>query len=271
MRKMMVTGSDLDESKKAVQLAEDYPGLCYATVGVHPCSTQDFDKFPGGPEKFSQELRKLALDAKANGHAVAFGEIGLDWDRLFLSPKDTQLKYFEVQLDIAIEVQLPLFLHMRNCNEEFTALIKPRLERLPKRGLVHSFTGTIEEMRSLLDLGFDIGINGCSMKTEENLAVIKEIPLDRIQIETDGPWCEIRPSHASSQYLKDGPSMPKAVKKEKWQKGMMIKGRNEPVAIPLVAHVIAKVKDVPVEEVCAAAWKNSVAMFGLGETVPEAK
>lgn len=183
-----------------------------------------------------------------------------------MSPKETQLKYFEAQLDLAIEIQLPLFLHMRSCNDEFTALMKPRLDRLPKRGLVHSFTGTAEEMKSLIDLGFDIGVNGCSMKTEENLAVIKELPLKHLQIETDGPWCEIRPSHASAQYLKDAPPVPKAVKKEKWQKGMMVKGRNEPATIPLVAHVIAKIKDVSVEEVCEAAWNNSIKMFGLGET-----
>lgn len=240
-------------------------GTCFATVGVHPCSTQDFDNYQGGAEKFLRDLRQLALDAKASGEAVAFGEIGLDWDRLFLSPKETQLKYFEVQLDLAIELQLPLFLHMRSCNDEFTALVRPRLEMLPKRGLVHSFTGTAEEVKSLVDLGFDIGINGCSLKTEENLAVVKEVPLDRLQIETDGPWCEIRPSHASSQYLKDAPAIPKAVKKEKWQRGLMVKGRNEPTTISLVAHVIARVKGITVEEVCDAAWKNSTTMFGLGE------
>ena len=240
-------------------------GTCYATIGVHPCSTQDFDNYESGPEKFFEELRRLALDAKASGHAVAFGEIGLDWDRLFLSPKETQLKYFERQLDLAIELQLPLFLHMRNCNEDFTNLVKPRLDRLPKRGLVHSFTGTAEEMKSLVDLGFDIGVNGCSLKTDENIAVVKEVPLERLQIETDGPWCEIRPSHASSKYLKNAPATPKAVKKEKWQKGLMVKWRNEPATIPLVAHVIAKVKDISIEEVCEAAWRNSTKMFGLGE------
>lgn len=210
-------------------------------------------------------MRQLAVDAKASGHAVAFGEIGLDWDRLFLSPKETQLKYFEKQLDLAVELQLPLFLHMRNCSDEFSKILRSRLDQLPKSGLVHSFTGTAEEMKRLVELGFDIGVNGCSMKTEENIAVVKDIPLEHLQIETDGPWCEIRPSHASSRYLKDAPIIPKAVKKEKWQKGLMVKGRNEPATIPLIAHVIAKVKEIPVEKVCEAAWNNSVKMFELGE------
>ena len=119
---------------------------------------------------------------------MAFGEIGLDYDRLFLSPKEAQLKYFEAQLDLATELGMPLFLHSRACSEDFERLLRPRLDRLPKRGLVHSFTGTIEEMQRLVEMGFDIGINGCSMKTEENVSVVSEVPLERLQIETDGPW-----------------------------------------------------------------------------------
>ncbi|GCB23944.1 deoxyribonuclease Tat-D [Aspergillus awamori] len=264
-QKFMVTGSDLEESRRAIQLAHDYPGFCYATVGVHPCQAKMFDKYPGGPSKMLDELRTLALQSKENGQAVAFGEIGLDYDRLFLSAKEPQLKYFEAQLDLAVEIQLPLFLHSRAASEDFERLLGPRLAKLPKRGLVHSFTGTLEEMERMVALGLDIGVNGCSLKTEENLEVVKAIPLERLQIETDGPWCEIRPSHASSKYLKGAPELPKAVKKEKWQKGLMVKGRNEPAAIAHVAYVIAQIKGVTVEEVCEAAWNNSIKMFGLGE------
>ena len=159
-------------------------------------------------------------------------------------------------------------------------------------------------MRELVELGLDIGVNGCSLKTEENLEVVKEVPLERLQIETDGPWCEIRPSHASARFLglgkenggggggkkgggdtksndppangDDGkerwegegrsgpPEMLKSVKREKWTKGCTVKGRNEPCSIVLVAHVVAGVKGVSVEEVARAAWKNSTEMFGLG-------
>ncbi|KAL5342548.1 hypothetical protein BJX70DRAFT_394764 [Aspergillus crustosus] len=264
-QKFMVTGSDLQESKHAIEIARKYPGFCYATVGIHPCQAKHFDEFPGGPQKLLDELRSLALEAKNAGHAVAFGEFGLDYDRLSLSAKELQLKYFEAQLDLAVEIQLPLFLHSRAAGEDFERLLAPRLERLPKRGLVHSFTGTMEEMEGLVALGLDIGVNGCSLKTEDNLEVVKAIPLERIQIETDGPWCEIRPSHASSKFLSGAPALPKAVKKERWQKGLMVKGRNEPVAIAQVAHVIAGVKGITVEGVCEAAWTNSIKMFGLGE------
>ncbi|KXL48268.1 hypothetical protein M433DRAFT_147851 [Acidomyces richmondensis BFW] len=268
VRKMMVTGSDLKESKNAVKLAEDYPGLCYATVGVHPCSAKSFEKHPNGPDALLAELKELAQDSRDAGTAVAFGEIGLDYDRLHFCDKETQLKYFEKQLDVAMDLHMPLFLHMRAAAPDFEFLLKTRLDRLPKRGLVHSFTGSLEEMRSIVNLGFDIGINGCSMKTEENVAVVKEVPIERLQIETDGPWCEMRPSHASARFLKNAPDLPRAVKKEKWDADAMVKGRNEPCAITQVAYAVAGVKGITVEEVCEHAWKNSIRMFGLGQTSP---
>ena len=213
--------------------------------------------------------------------------MGLDYDRLYLCEKEPQLVGFEAQLRSAasLDPPMPLFLHSRAAAADFARLLKPHLPKLkqPKAGLVHSFTGTMDEMRELVDLGLDIGVNGCSLKSEENLAVVKEIPLDRIQIETDGPWCEIRPSHASYRYLQrpnqddkerlggergaEGlPEMPRSVKKEKWQKGCTVKGRNEPCAIVLVAHVVARVKGVNVETVTEAAWRNSTEMFELGVT-----
>ncbi|PNS14013.1 hypothetical protein CAC42_6526 [Sphaceloma murrayae] len=264
-QKLMITGSDLKESEKAIGIAKDFPGLCYATVGVHPCSANTFQKHSGGPSVLITELRELAKKGKEEGTVTAFGEIGLDYDRLQLCDKETQLEFFKLQLDLAVELQLPLFLHSRAAADDFEEILSKRLDELPKRGCVHSFTGTKEEMERIVKMGFDIGINGCSLKTQENLDVMKEVPLERLQIETDGPWCEIRPSHASSKHLEGAPELPKAVKKEKWDKEYMVKGRNEPCTIGRVAHVVAKVKGIPVEEVCDVAWRNSIKMFGLGE------
>lgn len=284
----MVTGSDLEESKKAVEIAREHRihhilrGSCtqrrtdniianflYTTVGVHPCSASTFTSHPTGPAALLNSLKELATVPSSSSIVVAFGEIGLDYDRLQLCPKETQLEYFAAQLDVATEVNLPLFLHSRAAAEDFARILRERLEKLPKRGVVHSFTGTKEEMLELVSMGFDIGINGCSLKTEENLEVVKEVPLERLQLETDGPWCEIRASHASAKYLKEYDAEEggrwKSVKKEKWVEGAMVKGRNEPAAIPRVAVVVAGVKGMEVSEVTEAAWKNSVRMFGLGE------
>ncbi|PSN63860.1 deoxyribonuclease tatD [Corynespora cassiicola Philippines] len=264
-KKFMVTGSDLKESEHAVEIAKAHPGVCYSTVGVHPCTAKQFDEYPGGPTALLNALRELATKGKESGEVVAFGEFGLDYDRLFLTAKEPQLKYFEAQLELAVELQLPLFLHSRAASEDFERLLGAKKDQLPKKGLVHSFTGTVDEMKRIVEMGFDVGVNGCSMKTEENIEVVRQIPLEHLQIETDGPWCEMRPSHASAKYLKDAPPLPKAVKKEKWTKGAMVKGRNEPATIPHVAYAIAQIKEITVEEVCEATWRNSIRMFGLGE------
>ena len=213
------------------------------------------------------QLKALALAAKESGECVAFGEIGLDYDRLTLCPKDVQLEYFARQLDVAIEIGLPLFLHSRAAHEDFVRLLKERLDKLPKRGVVHSFTGTVAEMEELVGLGFNIGINGCSLKTEENLEVVRKVPLENIQLETDGPWCEMRASHASAKFLQSTEEAPwKSVKKEKWVEGAMVKGRNEPCMIGRVAEAVAAIKGVSLEQLSKAAWRNTVEMFGLGES-----
>ena len=187
-KRLSVEGSNKGLTRAFLTEWQFSAGLCYATVGVHPCSAHIFDSYEGGPEALLHELESLALEAKDAGHATAFGEIGLDYDRFYLCGKEQQLKYFEAQLEVAVKVQLPLFLHSRAASDDFQRLLVPRLSKLPKKGLVHSFTGTIEEMERLVAMGLDIGVNGCSMKTEENLQVVRAIPLERMQIETDGPW-----------------------------------------------------------------------------------
>lgn len=205
---------------------------------------------------------------------------------------------------------------------------------------MHSFTGTAEEMAELMDLGLFIGLNGCSFKTAENCEVAKAVRLDRLMLETDGPWCEVRPSHEGWKYLVEiekqerdreaaqappSPQQPeavageeaqpepepakmenlsidngngearpqrpkkqkqqqqqsskkpqkkepevlerfKSVKKEKWVEGAMVKSRNEPCMIERVAKIVAAIKGIEVEEVCEAAWQNTVKVFGLEES-----
>jgi TatD DNase family protein len=267
----MVTGSDLVESEKAIELCTAHPNYLYCTVGIHPCSSQTFVNHPKGAEHVLSCLRTLAeTHTQSDSPVVAFGEIGLDYDRLGLCPKDIQLEYFARQLDVAIEVDLPLFLHSRAAHEDFARLLRERSDRLPRRGVVHSFTGELHEMEELIAMGFDIGINGCSLKTPENVEVVRQVPLERLQLETDGPWCEMRASHASAEFLK-GPEakaideMFKSVKKEKWVEGAMVKGRNEPCTIGKVAIAVAGIKGISVEELTEKAWENTTRMFGLGE------
>jgi TatD DNase family protein len=267
VEKLLVTGSNLEESEAAIQLCETYPGILYSTVGVHPChSTEIEDPKFGSPAEYLDTLQKLAIAGKEKGVVKTFGEIGLDYDRLHYAPADTQRTYFKAQLEIATKLDLPLFLHSRACQQDFHSIIAPYIEsgRLSHGGVVHSFTGNLEEAQDLLSLGLHIGINGCSLKTQENLDVIREIPLDRIMLETDGPWCEIRPSHASFKQYLTQPLLPfEAVKKEKFVAGSMVRGRCEPCSITLVAKVVSGVKGLSVEEVAEASWQNAMKVFHL--------
>ena len=94
-----------------------------------------------------------------------------------------------------------MYLHSRSTKGDFSRIVKENRHKF-STGVVHSFTGDIEEMKELVDMGLYIGVNGCSLKTEENLEMVKKIPLERIMLETDCPYCDIRNSHASSKYVK---------------------------------------------------------------------
>lgn len=259
---ILVTGASLDESKEALALCRQYPGYLYSTVGVHPSSSGVIPEEPEARQKYLSDLESLAIEGQREGHVKAFGEIGLDYDRLYNSTVEIQQRAFADQLEVAARLKLPLFLHSRNCAQDFHRMIQPYTQQL--KGVVHSFTGSADEMRDLLSLGLYIGINGCSLKTEENLAVVAQIPLDRLLLETDGPWCEIRRSHASFKYTT--PLKYEFAKSpEKWARGKLVRGRCEPCEIGSVAEVVAAVHDVKEETVVSAALENTLELFGFAK------
>jgi TatD DNase family protein len=106
--------------------------------------------------------------------------------------------------------------------------------------------------------GIYIGINGCSLKTEENLSVVAQIPMDKLMLETDAPWCGLRPSHASSAHVK---TAIQAKDKRKHDIESQVKGRNEPCNICQVCEVVASVKGLSVEDVSAKAYANTMNLF----------
>lgn len=108
----------------------------------------------------------------------------MDYDRFSFADKETQLKCFKDQLEVACTLDLPLFLHCRSAIDDFITTIKPFLNQLPRRGVLHSFTGTIEEADKILELGFLIGLNGCSIRDQNGIDVVKHLPLDKIMLES---------------------------------------------------------------------------------------
>ena len=277
----IITAGSLAEVHEVLQLADTKRGL-YATAGCHPTRSTELEVY--GATAYMNALKDLIL---ANPSIVAVGECGLDYDRLHFSPADAQQRCFELQLQLAEQVRLPLFLHSRAAHADFVRILRPHLSSLrldhtepnPESkgsvGVVHSFTGTLDEMQELVQLGLYIGVNGCSLKTQNNLDVVRHIPLHRILLETDAPWCDIRPTHASYAYLEAFAKSfsqlhalysPARVKPEKWVENATVKGRCEPCHIGQVAAVVAQLKGIRIEELASQAFKNSVELFRLSQS-----
>ncbi|TIA88676.1 hypothetical protein E3P99_02453 [Wallemia hederae] len=262
----ILTGGTLEESREAHALALQFEDANYlSTAGLHPTRANEFvDGFIDQLEQFITENRYRG--GSTGKRVVALGECGLDWDRLHFADKKMQTEAFAAQLKLATSLDIPMFLHSRACHADFVSTVKATCGTDLPRGCVHSFTGTVDEMKELVAMGFYIGLNGCSLKTDDNLKVAKAVPLDRLMIETDAPWCSITSTHASAPFvdsLNDFHKLAPSVKKEKWSPDAPVKGRNEPAYLPLVAHIIASVKDVPLSTVANAALMNTNVLFEL--------
>ncbi|KAI9368909.1 hypothetical protein BJX61DRAFT_186902 [Aspergillus egyptiacus] len=268
VEKVMLTTMSLPDAHKNLEVTRQFPQMCTMTLGVHPYHANEIytEGDPDGKKYFEalRTLGKALLDERPSP-LVAFGEIGLDYEYLNRSDKETQQRAFRDQLTLAAEMQLPLFLHVRESCEDFIAIIRPFLPSLPRGGLVHSFAGTKAEMLQLTDLGLEVSVNGVSFRTDGSLDMVRHLPLEKLQLETDAPWCEVLSNDEKiAPYLAGTRELPPFRKHNKFRDGEMVKGRNESCVIERVARVVAGLKGVPVEDVARHAWENSVRMFGLG-------
>ncbi|EJD03713.1 uncharacterized protein FOMMEDRAFT_120893 [Fomitiporia mediterranea MF3/22] len=276
VKSMIITGGSLRESRTALKVAEEND--LYATVGCHPTRSGEFDKFRIGPDGYLNALDQVISSSLAGAaRVVAVGECGLDYDRLHFADQETQKKYFKCQLSLAKKHHLPLFLHSRAAHEDFVSILREEGFDTDggravggRGGVVHSFTGTKTEIEELTTMGFHVSVNGCSLKTDENLEAAKAIPKGRLMLETDAPWCTMTSTHASKRHLDSLPAalrevyFPAATKPESYVPGRPVKGRNEPCAIGGVCWVMSCLHEgVSVEDVAEAAWTNTVELFGL--------
>ena len=263
-----ISNDDREEGEEDEDGSEGVFPKMYSTVGVHPTRCDEFEeKYDGSPERYLEALKTVVRE---NADVVkAIGECGLDYDRLHFCEKETQKKYFQFQFELAKEFDLPLFLHSRNSREDFYEILKRNISHLRKGAVVHSFTGTREEFEELLALDdkIYIGVNGCSLKTEENVNVVQSIPLDRMLLETDAPWCAVKKTHFGNKFLDEENSnriqtlFGTPVKPKKWQKGSMIKDRSEPCQIATVCEIVAGCKETSYEDVAEACYRNSRDLF----------
>src|SRR5437763_1650190 len=229
--RIVVTGASVAESRAALALAAEHPGL-FCTAGVHPHHAKDCDATT------IESLRAIAAHPKV----VAIGECGLDFNRNY-SPHPDQEKWFTAQIELALSLSRPLFLHSRDAHPRFAEILK---SFKVKNAVAHCFTGQKEELRAYLDLDLFIGITGwiCDERRGRHLLeLVRDIPRERLLLETDSPYLTPR----------DLKPQPKA-------------RRNEPAFLPHIARTVARALGRPVEEVAAETTRNARTLFRLRES-----
>src|ERR671919_650395 len=203
---IVVTGTTVQESEAALALAASHPQALYATAGVHPHHARECDSLT------IPALKEMAKDPRV----VAIGECGLDFNRNY-SPHPDQEKWFVAQLELGLSLQKPLFLHSRDAHPRFAEILR---HHGVKNAAVHCFTGERQELKAYLDLGLHIGITGwiCDERRGRHLVdLVREIPNDRLLLETDAPYLTPR----------DMKPQPRA-------------RRNEPAFLPHIAKTVAR-------------------------------
>jgi TatD DNase family protein len=228
---MVVTGASHSGSDHAVELARQHPEVLYATAGVHPHHAVDYNDLTDA------HLRTLAGLPEVR----AVGETGLDYHRNY-SPRDVQLAVFERQLQIAADVGKPLFLHQRDAHQDFLALLKRYRTKVPA-AVVHCFTDTRDALHDYLALDCHIGITGwiCDERRGTHLReFVREIPANRLLIETDAPYL-----------------LPRTVRPQPSHR------RNEPMYLKHICEEIARDRGESTEETAANSTAAARAFFSL--------
>lgn len=227
---LTITGSSVASTRAAIDLVKERPQAFRCTSGIHPHHATDLD------DSALSVLRELAKSPEV----VAVGECGLDYFRNF-SPREAQLTAFRKQLELAVAVGKPVFLHERDAHEDFAAMLREFRPSLAG-GVAHCFTAGIEEARAYLDLDLYIGITGwiCDERRGQHLReVVRHIPLDRLLIETDGPYLLPRNLEPMPRHR-----------------------RNEPMFLPHILATIAQARGESLDALAAATTRNASQLFG---------
>ena len=211
-------GAKYDTSKKAVEIAEKYSSGVFAAIGLHPSHAKD--------ESFDiKKYRELARSKKV----VAVGEIGLDYFKDYGSFEKEQRKVFLKQLGLAKELNLPIIIHCRMAHNNVIKILKD----YNLTGVIHCFTGTWEEAKQYMDMGFFLGVNGIIYKLDLK-EVIEKAPLEKLLLETDCPYL-----------------------------GLEKDRRNEPAFVRQIAKEIARIKGISFDEVAQATTQNAQNLFSI--------
>jgi TatD DNase family protein len=224
----MTIGTNLDRCIKGVDIAESTPGV-YAAVGVHPHAAKSCD----------ENVLKTLADLAGRSSVRAWGEIGLDFNRMF-SPRDVQEKWLIRQLEIADSLVLPVIFHERDSNGRLIDILKTHF-KTGQNGVVHCFSGSEDEMNQYLNIGLYIGITGIVTIKGRGADLRKMVPLipkDRILIETDSPYLTPTPERNHTQ-------------------------RNEPAFVRSVLLKVAEVRQEDPVLLSETLWNNTCQLYGV--------
>jgi TatD DNase family protein len=229
--RIITIGIDMVSSCRAVELASRYSGV-FATVGIHPHSARD------ASDDVYQKLKTLAADPKV----VGYGEIGLDYAKQY-APVEIQQQEFSRQLVLARELHLPVIIHDREAHEDTLALLHEK-GPFPAGGVMHCFSGDLTFAHQMLEIDFYISIPGIvTFKNAKDLQqVVQEIPLERMLLETDGPFLAPVP----------------------WRGKV-----NRPDYLLYTAGKVAELKNISIEEVAEQTRLNTEKLFSLPLEVSE--
>jgi TatD DNase family protein len=249
---MIVVGSEFKTSERAIFLSEKFDKGVYSAVGLHPIHLQDFlikndnengkYEFKSRGEKFDSQKYQELIDK--NKKIVAIGEIGLDYYHINTSLgktekeiKDLQKKVFLEQLNLAKKNNLPVIIHCREAHNDLYEILKDFSDKnnfSKDWGVVHCFSGDYELAKKYFSLGLKISFTGLITFVNDWDEVIEKSPIEKLMIETDSPYLSPIPYRGQ---------------------------RNEPLYVKKVAEKIAKIKNVPLEELEKLIFKNSLDFF----------
>jgi TatD DNase family protein len=218
-------GIDLSSSIKALELANTYD-FVYASVGYHPHHATDID------QQVIKELERLVSEP----NVVAWGEIGLDFYRRY-SPPDMQVKAFKRQLEMALDLELPVIIHDREAHTELLEILE-EMRKGKAEGVIHCFSGDYDMATALIEMGYHISIPGTvtykkGLQVQE---VATRIPLDRLLVETDAPFLAPVPHRGK---------------------------RNEPLYVTYTVQKIAQLRNMEFQEVALQTAENAKRVFDL--------
>ena len=218
-------GCTLESSRAAVALANRHRHV-YAAVGIHP------ENCGGFLTEHLDELRRLARQSKV----VAIGEIGLDYYWAENPPREFQRQVFRAQLELALELDLPVIIHVREAHGDSLAIVK---EYPALRGVFHCYSGSVEMAKELLDRGWYLGFDGpvTYKNARRTVEVAEMIPIDRILVETDSPYMSPVPVRGK---------------------------RNDSRNVAYIVEKLAQIKGISSDEMAILTLANGKKLFGIG-------